>query len=128
MRNQKFETSLAIIEDLGNGLIRVGVKEEKVIDKEGVKENREVFEQILKGQKGLILTVFNAFNTASKGVKEEFESQAHTDLKAAEAFVVSGLSNRIELDFFIQMTKSIYPTAVFNDEKEAMKWLMDFQD
>lgn len=128
MKNQKFETSLAIIEDLGNGIIRVGVKEGKVIDQEGVKENRAVFEQILKGQKGLILTVFNEFNTASKGVKEEFEVQAHTELKAAEAFVVNGLSNRIELDYYTQMTKSMYPTAVFNHEKEAIKWLMDFQD
>lgn len=128
MGNRKFETSTAIIEDLGNGLIRLVVKKAKVIDQESVKENRAVFEQILQGRKGLILTVFNEFNTATKGVKEEFESQHHVDLKAAEAFVLGGLSNRIELDYFTKMTKTLYPTAVFNDEKEAMKWLLDFHD
>lgn len=128
MKNRKFETSIAVIEDLGNGLIRVGVKKGKIIDQKGVRENRAAFEQILEGEKGLILTIFNEFNTASKGVKDEFEAQNHIDLKVAEAFVVSGLSNRIELDYFTKMTKTLYPTAVFNDEKEAMKWLLDFQD
>jgi hypothetical protein len=126
--NQKYETSVATIEDMGNRLIRVFVKKAAVIDQKGVKESRVIFDKILQGQKGLILTVFSEFNTASKGVKGEFEALNHTGLKAAEAFVVTGLSNRIELEYFTKMTKTIYPTAVFNQEKEAIKRLMEFQD
>ena len=55
-------------------------------------------------------------------------AQEQRELKAAEAFVVSSLSNRIELEFYTKMTKTVYPTAVFSEEKEAMKWLLDFQD
>lgn len=126
--NQKFDTSIASIEDLGRGLIRVRVKKGVVIDEQGIKECRVVYNKVLNGQKGLFLTIFSEFNTAERGVKAEFESGEHTDLKAAEAFVLNNVSNRIELDYYTQMTKTLYPTAVFNDEKEAIKWLLDFHD
>jgi len=128
MNYQNFETSVSFIKNLNNRIIRIQVKKGVVIDKQGIRENRLIYEKILQGEKGLFLTIFNEFNTAGEGVKKEFESINHIENKEAEAFVVNGLSNRIELEFFTKMTKTIYPTAVFNDEKEAMKWLMDFQD
>lgn len=128
MNQPKFDTSIAIIQLVGHNIIRVQVKKGVVIDQQGLRECREVYREILNGDKGLILTIFDEFNTANRNVKEVFEAKAHIELKAAEAFVVSSLSNRIELDFYTKMTKTVYPTAVFNDEKEAMKWLLDFQD
>lgn len=128
MNYSRFETSIAFIQSLGDNIIRVQVKKDVLLTQEGVKECRDVYLKILNGKKGLILTVFNEFNTAEQDIKREFEAPSHIELKAAEAFVVSSLSNRIELEFYTKMTKTVYPTAVFSEEKEAMKWLLDFQD
>tara|TARA_R110000868_G_scaffold327983_2_gene588911 strand:+ start:122 stop:505 length:384 start_codon:yes stop_codon:yes gene_type:complete len=118
-----FETSIAFIQLLEDGIIRVKVKENAIIDQLGLSENLAIYKQILGNKKAKFITLFHALNTADFGIRSDYEAVNRVELKLAEAFVLASLSNRIEVNYHIQNTKKKYPTKLFNDEHSALKWL-----
>lgn len=119
---EKFETSIAEIEKIGDQLLKVSVKDGAIIDEVGLQSNLELYRKIAP-EGAYFLTIFKETNTADRNVKLPFESYERTKLKKAEAFVVSNLANRIELEYYINKTKQIYPTKVFENEEDALDWL-----
>jgi len=118
----QYETSIAYISQIDKGVLKVEVKKNAEINEQGLKENLAIYQETIP-QGGYILSIFNEFNTASTDAKQAFESPNRTALKKGEAFVVSGLSNRIELEYYIKKTKQLYPSEVFEDEKSALAWI-----
>lgn len=118
----KYETAIASIYQIEDDIIKIKVKQEAVIDENGLKENLAVFQQLIPNG-GYFLSIFQETNTANKDVKPSFESPNRTKLKKGEAFVIQGLSNRIELEYYIHRTKQLYPTEVFENEEDALHWL-----
>lgn len=118
----RYETSIATIQEIEDQLIKIEVKDNAIIDENGLKENLAVYQKIIPNG-GYFISVFKDSNSASKGAKPSFESPNRTHLKKAEAFVIAGLANRIELEYYIHKTRQIYPTEVFEKEEDALKWL-----
>ena len=123
---KRFETSIAFIETIESNIIVVRLKEDITISNVGLEENLAVFKNILNGGKGLFLVVFQAFSTAGIGLRSKYEDKQRVKLKRAEAFVVSSLSNRIELAYHIKNTQKNYPIKFFTEESEALSWLKTF--
>ena len=124
---EKYETSIAHIHQIDHDILKVQVKENVEIDEKGLKENLAVYQQTIPNG-GYLVSIFTEFNTARPDVKPTFESPNRTGLKKGEAFVVTGLSNRIELEYYIKKTKQMYPTEVFENEEEAIEWIKALRD
>lgn len=122
MKN-KIETSIAFIEKLAVDLIKVRVKKEVKIDRTGLEENLAAFRYFLGDKKAWFLTRFHALNTADVNARASYEADKRVRFKLGEAFVIESLSNRIELDFHIQKTKTIYPIKIFKEEEDALEWI-----
>lgn len=120
---QPVETSIAKISFVEQDILRVELKEDAVVSKESLNELIETYEVLKISKPMYFLNVLKALNSAEFGIKEIFEEEERMHMKIAEAFVINSLSNRIELGFNIQKTKKHYPTAVFTNEKDALKWL-----
>lgn len=125
--NGNYETSIAKIHQIESDILKVEVKENVEIDEQGLKENLAVYQKTIPNG-GYLVSVFSEFNTAGPDVKPVFESPNRTGLKKGEAFVVKGLSNRIELEYYIKRTKQLYPTEVFEDEDSALKWIKELRE
>jgi hypothetical protein len=121
-----YETSIAKIHQIDEDILKVEVLENIEISEQGLKENLAIYQKTIPNG-GYLLTVFNEFNTANPKVKPVFESPNRTGLKKGEAYVVKGLSNRIELEYYIKRTKQIYPSEVFEDEEAALNWLKELR-
>ena len=118
-----YETSISYINKITDDFIRIEVKDKAFIDAKGLMENLEVYKKIIPPSGAYFLTIFKVNNTADKDVKTLFESMERTNLKKGEAFVVAGVGNLIELDFYTSNTKKLYPTETFTYEKDAVDWI-----
>jgi len=117
-----YETSIAHIHQIEHDILRINVKADVEINEDGLRENLAIYQKTIPNG-GYLISIFSAFNTANPNAKPAFESPNRTALKKAEAFVITGLSNRIELEYYIKRTKRMYPTEVFEDEASALVWI-----
>jgi len=122
-----YETSIAYIKHIEDDILRIEVKQNVEINEQGLKENLAIYQKTIPNG-GYLISIFSEFNTASPDAKPAFESPNRTGLKKGEAFVVSGLSNRIELEYYIKKTKQMYPTEVFEDEVSALNWIREIRE
>lgn len=121
-----YETSISVIELIQPDVVRIKTKEGVIINQRGMEENLKVYKEIIPNG-AFFLSVFHISNTTDKSVKSEFESPERIKLKKAEAFVLHGLSNRIELEYHINKTRKLYPTQVFEDEQSALEWFEELR-
>ncbi|MEQ8909939.1 MAG: hypothetical protein RIC95_12145 [Vicingaceae bacterium] len=123
----EISTSIAKISVVVNQIIRVELLPNALVDRLALQELLKAYQKLDLQLPVYFLNVFQELNSADFDIKEDFESKERTKMKAAEAFVVKSLSNRIELNYNIQLTKKRYPTKVFLEEQEALNWLKELQ-
>lgn len=59
------------------------------------------------------------------GAREEIRSNEQLNAcRSAAAMIVNSMANRLMIAFFIQFNKPPYPYRVFDDEDDAVKWLL----
>jgi hypothetical protein len=117
-----FETGISYIQRLQKDVIKVFVKENAVINERGLLDNLGVYKKLIPNG-GYFISMFKASNTAEASAKIPFQADERVKLKKAEAFVISSLANRIELEYYISKTKQLYPTRVFETQAEAVEWI-----
>lgn len=120
------ETSISTIQKIDDMILRIKVKNNVIIDEKGLKENLEIYQRLLPDG-GYFLILFNDSNTADKTAKIPFEAFDRVKLKKGEAFVIENLAHRIELEYYINKTKKLYPTKVFELEEEAIAFLNELK-
>lgn len=61
------------------------------------------------------------------GVREVFASNEKlSSVRIAEAFVVPSLSTRMLINFYMRFNAPSVPVRAFNDEEQAVKWIMQY--
>jgi|GEM_PF-1558589 len=120
------ETSISNILMLDTDVIKITTKRGAIINEKGLIESLEIYKRLVPNG-GYFISVFSESNTADRTAKLPFESSERVQLKKAEAFVVENLANRIELEYYINKTKQMYPTMVFEDEETALDWINEIR-
>ena len=59
-----------------------------------------------------------------KSANEYSASEEGMQYSIAEAIVVKNLAQKIMVSFYLKINKPIRPSKAFNDEDEALEWLL----
>jgi hypothetical protein len=74
--------------------------------------------------KALVLAVYEEDNMFSKEVRDYIAGDEVSEFVKADAFVLNGLALRLFGNLYLKINKPKRPGKIFNDKKEAIRWLL----
>lgn len=96
-----------------------------VLDGKMIKDVIDAGLKLCNNQPHVLLTDARISADLTTDARRTGASKENTKNLVASAIVVKWLAQRLSANVFIAVNKPHYPTMVFNDEKKAMKWLME---
>ena len=123
-QNFDIETKISFITKLDDDMVRVEVKKNVEPELEDLEENYNAYKKLFKAQKLYFLIVFNEGSNTSLEVRNQFASQNRSSFKIAEAIVVKSMPHKLIANFVLKVQKPEHKMQVFNNEKEALDWLL----
>lgn len=96
-----------------------------LLDEETVKEVIDAGNRLCNYAPHLLLTDARVTVDLTTEARKTAAKRENTKNIVASAIVVKWLAQRLISNVFITVNKPHYPTQVFNDEKKAIKWLME---
>ena len=126
MGNNYYKTRTAEISLEKAGYIKIKVIAGSVIDEADALDNLLVIKNLSANQKKLKLVDLRGkwkFTTKGKEVAKKNSSVKNT---IARAYIIDSLLTKIMMKFFESFTRPDVPQMFFTNEKEAIKWLLQF--
>lgn len=121
------ETKVGKISLIKNCIIRVEGNPNIHIELEDMFENDKAFKKMLQGKAdALFLVIFGDNASISEEAKHYFGNKERSKIKRAEALVTPQLHHKLIAKSHLYFQKPSYPTKIFANEKEALKWLKQF--
>ena len=112
-----------------NGIFHVHFLDRVPYNIDQAKEITELRKSLMKGVKALVLsTSEDRFVVPNKEAVEYFQSADRMDSVKANAFVIKSFSQRLAFKAVNGLRKMTTPVAYFENEKEAIKWLLSIKD
>lgn len=112
--------TITLVED---SIIRIEVDEHCVVDIDEVKEVQKVKRSLIGDQKHSVLFITPKFGTMTKEAREYSATKEVNVNAMGKAIVLNGLAMRILANFFISFNKPPVEHRVFENEKDALRWL-----
>ena len=106
-------------------MVRVEVKKNVEPELEDLEENYNAYLKLFDKKKLFFLIVFNVGSSTSLEVRNQFASQKRSSFKIAEAIVVQSMPHKLIANFILKVQKPEHKMQVFNNEKEALDWLLN---
>lgn len=91
-------------------------------------ESVKAGKSISGGRKRPVLVIFGTVKSISREAREYFGGKETTDHTLAIALLISSVTGRVIGNFMIGLNKTLYPTRLFTNEDEAVKWLKGFSE
>ena len=120
----KIEFSYATIE-YKEPIVYFRVTKGIVLDEKKILECIEAGNKLCDYKPHLLLTDARVSADLSPEARKAGAAKKNTVNVIASAIVVKWLAQRLSANVFMQINKPHYPIRVFNDEKKAIKWLME---
>ena len=120
----KVETRISFIEKLNNGIIRVEIKPDILLEPKDLEENYIAYTQQLDVKNGLFQLVFNPGGEANVEARIKYANKDRSKIKKAEAIVIETLAHRLGANFYKKKFKPTHPVEIFTEEQEALDWLL----
>lgn len=89
---------------------------------EEVKKLTKVLGELSGGKKLNVIIEILSFNTITKDARKYSASEESQIYTKANAIIVKSLAMRIGANFFINMSRPVRPTKVFNQKVDALNW------
>lgn len=122
MNNCETKTSI-ICYNPDEGFLRVSSKPDSEIELEDAKHDFEVAAKLVNNTKLPVLADSRQVTYHSKEVRAFYASKEMADSISSMAILVDSLATKIIGNFFIKSSRPHFPTKLFTDETEAVKWL-----
>ena len=122
----KIKTSVAEVILRSDGIIHFQVKGNISITAKDGKEMVDAAGKVGKGKKYPILITAGKYTLAEKEAREFAASEAGNKYTVAGAIVAKSLAQKLLGNAYLKVNKPITPTALFDNEDNAIKWLKTF--
>jgi hypothetical protein len=122
----RIQTKTAEIWMDGEGIVRIKVLEGAQIDVDDLKDRLKIIKKLTDGKRALVLSDGTAFYHISKEAATFLAGKETAEAFIAMALFATSLANKLIANFFINFNRPLVPVMVFNEEKEALKWLRSF--
>lgn len=119
-------TRTKIIDKDSSGIITCTVIKNVYMNLEDGKENVEVFRKIGNGKLIPVLVDIRNSSGITKECRHYYASNESAMVMSAVALIVDSPLSRLIGNFMIGINKTVFPTKLFTDKNEAIKWLKSF--
>lgn len=112
---------------LENGIIRINLLDKHSI---GESESREINNAIgilSEGRLALIMMIPQPHTVFDHGAREFSSSDEGLQYTIADAMVVTSMAHKILVSFYLKFNKPKKPSKAFDNETEAMAWLLSLK-
>lgn len=118
------DLGFATISKLENSIVKIDMSSSSVIDLDECKKITEVIGELTQKKPALILMI--AGNTTNYTIEARIfsASEEGSIYTIADAMIVKNLAQKIMVSFYLKINKPIRPSKAFNDESEAVEWLL----
>ncbi len=120
------ETKTALISKIENGIIRVEIKDNAVLEASSLEENYEAYAYLSEQKKAPFLIVVNETATISVEGRKEYNAKGHRDIRLADGLVIKNPATMLLINSQVKFIKTKVPTQAFLDENSALRWLNKF--
>ena len=126
-KNIKFE--YANVQLLDIGIIRIEMLGGCIIDLEECVQINIAEGELLNGQlvSGLVLMLADSTTQFTSDARDFSASKEGLRFSIAEAMVVKNLAQRLIVSFYLKFNKPAVPSKAFDNEEDAIKWLLTFK-
>jgi hypothetical protein len=104
-------------------LVRICIHRDAELEKEDMVNIVKAKFSLTGDKKHIVLFIPGTDSTISEEARKISASVEHNRNAIAKAILVSAMHQRIIGNFFIKFNRPPVPTAVFDNEKEALEWL-----
>ncbi|MCB1193628.1 MAG: STAS/SEC14 domain-containing protein [Leptospiraceae bacterium] len=111
-----------------DGLIQVDALPNSKMTIEDAIENIEAQKSLANGKKYPLLVNLGAVGSINRDARVYLGGTEAEKNISATAIVVSSIVGKIIGNFMIGLNKTIYPTRLFTEVREAIAWLEQFKD
>lgn len=119
----KIDTEKAFIELNNDNIFIVYYKNNVEINKDDVAYYKTVFDQWVKDESTVKLLSIAGIGTSITKEAREFSEKLNLPVKR-EALVITSLAQRLIANFYLKIISKVRKTAVFENKKEAIEWLL----
>ena len=127
MPNNHLTTRTAKISLEKEGYIKISILPGSVIDSEDALDNLLVIKNLSGGKKMLKLVDARGKWSITSAAKKVSKKNVSPENTIARAYIIDSFLTKVMFNFFKSFTKSNTPEDFFNDEREALDWLLSFK-
>lgn len=109
-----------------DGIVRSVVKKNAEVTLADAKENTVAVETFYYGKKYPLIIDARGVKSISKEARDHFSLRGRESVVNAFAIIISSPLSRIIGNFFMGLNKPTVPMRLFENEKDAIKWLKPF--
>jgi hypothetical protein len=125
----RIQLSSADVMLLDNGLVHVNIKTENEVTLGMASSIAEAREQLSDGVARLVLITANSKNVIPSPKGREFlATSGRSKYIIANAIVIGSISQKLMINFFIKINKPVIPTKFFDNNQNAIDWLLGQKD
>jgi hypothetical protein len=108
------------------GIFQIAMKEHETIHLEDTKEIRWLKLELCGNVPAPNLFLMRKFSIPDHEARAYASTKESALYRSAEALVIYSLAQKLVANFYLRFNKPIVPTRFFQDEEEAIKWLLPF--
>jgi plasmid stability protein len=109
------------------GYIKISILPDTIIDTEDALDNLLVIKNLSEGKKMLKLVDARGNWSMTSEAKKVSKKNVSPENTIARAYVIDSFLTKVMFNFLRSFNKPNTPEDFFNDEKEAIDWLLSFK-
>lgn len=118
----------ARIELRKDGLVHVDLKPEYTLTLDQMKKVIAAREKLVNGKKYPMLITSPKFLVPTEEATNHFTTEAARETALADAFIIQSEPQTIAAKHFLFSGKAVRPTQVFDNQEDAIQWLLKFSN
>jgi hypothetical protein len=126
LTGQVIEIRCAFLQLRNDGIFQIAMKEHETIHLEDTKEIRWLKLELCGNVPAPNLFLMRKFSIPDHEARAYASTKESALYRSAEALVIYSLAQKLVANFYLRFNKPIVPTRFFQDEEEAIKWLLPF--
>ncbi|HWY13472.1 MAG TPA: hypothetical protein VN026_19240 [Bacteroidia bacterium] len=127
MHDRHLTTRTAKISLEKEGYIKISILPGSIIDTEDALDNSLVIKNLSEGKKMLKLVDARGKWSITSEAKKVSKKNVSPENTVARAYIIDSFLTKVMFNFFRFFTRSNTPEDFFNDETEAIDWLLSFK-
>lgn len=128
METHSFENEHAIFWLDENKIIHSDYKDNTAVTYDSAREELEICRKFKLNKRALSVVNMSPVKSVSKEARNFYASEEFADCYEAVALITRTTISRVIGNFFLGINKPIFPVKLFNEEEDAIKWLLSFRD